>query len=170
MSTARELALEVLPHLEANVLAGLTLTYGFYARAIGRSPSKDAMAIGKAMHIIGATCVMARIPVAPLHYVSRLDQEWRGIFEGDSIERAYVLPHYDLLLVSARVYRYTKHDFVQLEMGLREVIPEFFPRHLSSPHHVWHVLALNTLQDGRSILDVALEEYRRLRYEARSSS
>jgi hypothetical protein len=170
MATAREIALEVLPHFKENILAGRVLTYGVYARAIGRKPSKDAMAIGKAMHIIGATCVLARIPIAPLHYVSRADHEWRGIFESDSIEQRYVLPHYDLLLVTARVYRYTEEDFRRIEKGLREVIPRYIPRHLSSPHQVWHIVALNKLDDGRSILDVALEAYREILAGANSLS
>jgi hypothetical protein len=67
MATAREIAIEVMPHFAKHVLAGQVAPYGVYAAAIGRNAAKESMVIGKAMHIIGGVCVLARIPVAPLH-------------------------------------------------------------------------------------------------------
>ena len=134
MSSARELALEVLPHFRANVLARSVRTYGFYAKVIGRDAAKESMVIGKAMHAIGGTCAFIGIPVAPLYYVKRADGEWRGIFQSDSIERTHVLPHYDLLTVSARIYDYTEDDFRKIEKALRELFPKYLKPNQLSPH------------------------------------
>ncbi len=68
MSSAREIALEVLPHFAENVLAGRVLSYGYYAKAIGRDVAKESIVIGQAMHAIGGVCAIAGIPIAPLHY------------------------------------------------------------------------------------------------------
>ena len=81
MATARELAIQVLPYFAGYVLAGHVHPYGVYAKAIGRDPAKESMVIGKAMHAIGAVCVLAAIPVAPLYFIKRADGEWRGVFE-----------------------------------------------------------------------------------------
>src|SRR3989442_1056141 len=115
MPSAREIALEVLPHFKENVLAGRVLSYGVYAKAIGRDVATESMVVGQAMHAIGGMCAFAAIPVAPLHFVQRADEGWRGIFESDSSERIHVLPHYDLLYLAARVHTYTEDDFRKLE-------------------------------------------------------
>lgn len=138
MSTAREIALEVLPHFADAVLSRRVLTYGHYAKAIGRSPQKEAIAIGKAMHVIGGICVYGRIPVAPLFFVQRADGEWRGVFEEDPLEAERVLPHYNTLYVSAREYQYSEDDFRRIRRGLAEVVPNKW-----SPHFVWHFAVVN---------------------------
>src|SRR6266581_811840 len=108
MPSAREIALEVLPHFRESVLAGRVLSYGVYAKAIGRDVATESIVIGHAMHAIGGMCAFAAIPVAPLHFVQRADGEWRGIFESDASERTEVLPHYDLLQLAARIHTYNE--------------------------------------------------------------
>ena len=125
MPSAREIALEVFPHFKENVLAGRVLSYGVYAKAIGRDVATESMVVGQAMHAIGGMCAFAAIPVAPLHFVQRADGEWRGIFESDSSERTHVLPHYDVLYSAARIHTYTEDDFRKLEKGLRDVLPKY---------------------------------------------
>ena len=92
MATAHEIALDVLRSFGPNVVARRpSLTYGQYATAIGRSPAEYGLAIGKAMHAIGAACVIRQVPVAPLFWVRRADDEPRGIFESDPLERQYII-------------------------------------------------------------------------------
>ena len=167
MSTSLELAREVLPHFRANVLRGWVRTYGGYAAAIGRSPAKEAVVIGKAMHLIGAACVMARVPVAPIHFVERADGDWRGIFESAASESIHVLPEWDTLAVSSRIYRYTEADFAKIAKAIEQVIPKHFPAEFQSPRDVWHVLIHNKLKDGSTILERALVRYREIIEEAR---
>jgi len=163
LATAREIAIEVLPHFAKHVLAGTTLPYGAYAHAIGRDPAKESMVVGQAMHLIGAVCVLTRLPVAPLHFVERADGEWRGVFHSDSSERTHVLPHYDLLLVTARIHRYVGKDFRQIDRVLREVLPKHLTAEQSSPHHAWHVMIYNKLPDSETTLwEHALAYYREL--------
>ncbi|CAG0992689.1 hypothetical protein GPROT1_03162 [Gammaproteobacteria bacterium] len=85
------------------------------------------------MHAIGGVCVLAAVPVAPLHFVQRSDGAWRGVFEEDSSERSHVLPHYDVIYVSARDYGYSQQDFARVARGLAEVVPKDW-----SPHKIWH--------------------------------
>ena len=134
MATAREIALEVLPHLAKNVMARHVFSYGHYAAATGRNPAKDSMAIGQAMHAIGAACVFARVPVAPLHFVKRADRRDAQVFVSDPLENQRVTEHHDTLLVAAREYCYTEPDFQRIEVELRETIPNDW-----SPHLMWHV-------------------------------
>src|SRR5437016_5593051 len=126
MATAREVAVEVLPHFVTGVLAGHVYSYGYYASAIGRKAATESMVVGQAMHAIGGVCALCAIPIAPLHFVQRSDGEWRGVFESDAAESINVLPHYDLLYVTAREYKYTPEDFARLEHILRV----FLPNHL----------------------------------------
>jgi len=162
MPTAREIALSVLPHFAANVLAGHVLPYGSYAHAIGRDPATESMVIGQTMHAIGAACILARIPVAPLHYVKRADDGWRGVFEADSTERSYVLPHYDVLLIAARAYAYSEKDFAKLDRVLRAIIPKYFPSDYSSPHDLWHFVVLKELTDSSTFFRRAVASYEQI--------
>jgi len=67
------------------------MTYGQYAAAIEHPPARYGLAVGKAMHAIGALCVVRQLPVAPLYWVQRADGEHRGVFEQDAIERQYIV-------------------------------------------------------------------------------
>ncbi len=159
MSTAREVALEVLPYFAKNVLAKQQRTYGYYAASIGRDSAKEGMVIGKAMHAIGAACVFTFVPVAPLFYVERADGEWRGVFEEDDLERERVLPHYDVMLVTAREHVYTEKDFSRVERALRQVLPKYLKPTQLSPHDLWHVALLNKFKDGDTFFERALGTY-----------
>jgi hypothetical protein len=162
MASARELAIEVLPHFAKNVIARHVHSYGVYAKAIGRDPAKESMVIGQAMHAIGAVCVLAAIPVAPLYFIKRADGEWRGVFESDSSEREHVLPHYDLLYVTAREFKYSDSDFGRVEKGLREVLPKYLRPDQLSPHDVWHWAIRTKLKDGATPFERALARYREI--------
>ena len=159
MASARELAIEVLPHFAKNVLAGHVHSYGVYAKAIGRDPAKESMVIGKAMHAIGAVCVLAAIPVAPLFFIKRADGEWRGVFESDVHERTYVLPHYDLLYITAREFKYSESDFARVEKGLKEVLPKYLRPDQLSPHDIWRWSIYAKLPDSTTPLETALARY-----------
>jgi hypothetical protein len=169
MATALELAVDVLPHFAKHVVAGQVRSYAVYANAIGRDPAKESMLIGKAMHIIGAVCVFAAIPIAPLHYVTRSDGEWRGVFQADPNESLHVLPHYDLLYVVARAYKYSEEDFERIDNGLRNVLPKHLPPDYISPHHVWHWVIYTKLKDGRTVFERALARYSELREALRNA-
>jgi hypothetical protein len=160
MSTARELALELLPHFQRAVEARHVYTYGHYANAIGRNSARDSLAIGQAMHALGAACVLAGVPVAPLHYVERGDSGWTGIFESDPLECLHILPHYDLLYVTAREHSYTTEDFQRIDKALRVVFPKHLKPSQLSPHDLWHVLIYAKLKDGTTILELSLSKYR----------
>lgn len=138
MAKALELAVGVLPHFAKEVRAKRVCDYSFYAREIGRS-SREAIAMGSAMHLIGGACVLCGVPVAPLHYVQRADGAWRGVFEADSLEKEIVLPHIGVLTEAARVYAYTERDFERVARALAEAIPKYLSsQNFDSPHHVWH--------------------------------
>lgn len=167
MSTALELACEVLPHFRANVLRGWVRTYGHYAAAIGRSPAKEAVVIGKAMHLIGAACVLAQVPVAPIHFVERADGEWRDIFESARSESIHVLPEWDTLAISSRVHHYSEGEFDKIARSLEVAVPKHIPPKLQSPQNVWRVLIYNKLEDETTIPERALVRYQEIIEEAR---
>jgi hypothetical protein len=162
MATARELALEVLPHFQQAVLGRCVYTYGHYAIKVGRSSASDSMAIGQAMHALGAGCVLAGVPVAPLFFVERADGEARGVFEGDLAETRHVLPHFDLLYVTAREHPYSTAEFDKIDKALRTAFPAHLKPTQLSPHDLWHVLIYAKLKDGKTILEKSLENYREL--------
>lgn len=156
MATAREIALEVLPHFTRNVLAGHVFSYGHYAAATGRNSAKESMAIGPAMHAIGAACVFAKIPVAPLYFVKRADCQDAQVFVSDPLENQLVTEHYDTLFVAAREYRYTEQDFQRIEVALREKIPNGW-----SPHYMWHVAVVRKPKDSdETYFERALDVYK----------
>lgn len=117
-----------------NVLAGQVCSYGHYAAVTGRNSATEAMAIGPAMHAIGAACVFTKVPVAPLYFVKRADNQDTQIFASDPLENALVTEHYNVLFIAAREYHYTEQDFQRIETVLREKIPNDW-----SPHFMWHV-------------------------------
>jgi len=163
MSTACEIALQVLPHFTKNVLAGRVYSYGHYATATGRDAATGSVVIGKAMHAIGGACVMCAIPVAPLHFVERTDREGRGVFESDELERVNVLPHYNLLYVTAREFKYSEKDFRRIENALRVILPKHLePSQQMSPHGIWSVAISVKLSDSSTIFERALSTYREL--------
>ncbi len=160
MPIIREIALSVLPHFAANVIARRIRTYGHYASAIGRDPATEGVVIGHAMHAIGAACILCRVPLAPLHFVERADGNWRGVFESNPTESIHVLPHYDVLYVAAREYGYSETDFQKVEKALREVIPKHFPSDFSSPHDLWLFSIHKKLNDGSTFFERALQHYK----------
>jgi hypothetical protein len=168
MASAREIAIELLPHFRESVLAHHVHTYGYYAEAIGRKAASDSMAIGQAMHALGAACILAGVPVAPLFFVERADSEWRGVFQSDSAERLHVLPHYDLLYVTAREYVYATGDFERVDRALRVVFPKHLRPDQLSPHDLWHVLIYAKLKNGATILETRLAQYRQLLVELKA--
>lgn len=105
----------------------------------------------------------------PLFFVERSDGEWRGVFEADPSERIHVLPHHDLLYVTAREYKYTPRDFERLEHALSVVLPKHLNPGQLSPHDIWHVVLYSKLKDGTTIFDRALARYRELYAEARAA-
>lgn len=163
MADAREIALSLLPIFQSNVLARRRLTYGFYARAIGLDPATDAPAIGPPMHAIGAACVLANIPVAPLYYVKRADRESARVFESNDIERRHVQPHRGILYVAAREYSFTADEFHRVERGLRDVIPRVW-----SPHRIWETVIFGKPRDKKqTYLERMLETCLRIIESAR---
>lgn len=159
MASSLELAQAVMPQFRASVLRGEVRTYGSYARAIGRNEAKESMVVGMAMHAIGAACILTLVPVAPIHYVARADQGWRGIFESAYAEKTKVLPAWNVLAVSARVHSYNEAEFDQVELAIREVIPEFFPKQFQSPRELWRVIAYSKIEGEKTFLDRALAAY-----------
>ncbi len=140
MASAHEIAADVLRTFGPNVVARRPpLTYGQYAHTIGRDPAEYGLAVGKAMHAIGAICVIRQLPVAPLFWVRRADNKSRAIFEGDALEREYIVDSgdFDTMYVVSREYQYTNDDFVSLERALRKSLESGNVTNWS-PHNLWH--------------------------------
>jgi hypothetical protein len=168
MATAREVAVEVLPHFAEAVIARREYTYGHYAVAIGRSEAKESIVIGQAMHAIGAACVFCAVPVAPLAFVKRADGEWRGVFETDILERQHVLPHFDLLYVTARDFEYSSRDFERVGKALADVLPRHVGPNWLSPHELWTLAVTLKASDGRTVFERAVAKYESLYSEAKA--
>ena len=126
------------------------------------------MVVGIGMHAIGAACVFANIPIAPLHYVRRDDGAWRGVFEEDPTESTYVLPHYDLLFVTAREYQYTAPELAKLDRALRTVLPKILPEDYLSPHRLWQFAIYYKLKSGSTPWLDALAHYEQLMEQLRA--
>ena len=99
--------------------------------------------------------------------MKRADGEWRGVFEQDVTESIHVLPHYDLLCVSARVLVYTPEHFTKVDKVLRELIPKHFPEDYRSPHDLWHFAVHSKLKDGSTFFSRALKRYETIVQDAR---
>lgn len=165
-STARENAIELVPHFAKCVLAGRVHTYGYYAKLLGRDPEKHAIGLGPAFHAIGAACVYLQVPVAPLYYVRRDDNKRQDIFESDPLEARDVLPHLNLLYVAAREYVYSQADFDRLQEALSEKLPRAW-----SPHRLWHVSLVRCPKNAKeTYFALALERYRDIVRTARPSA
>ncbi|NGX16158.1 hypothetical protein [Wenzhouxiangella sp. XN24] len=116
------------------------------------------------MHAIGAACVFAKIPVAPIYYVKRADGNRCGVFEEDPLENTRVLPHYNLLYVTAREYQYSAAEFGRLQRGLAEVIPNKW-----TPHFMWHVaIAAKPKGAEQTYFELALATYQKIMGRLRS--
>lgn len=156
MASARDIALDVLPHFIESVLARRVHSYGYYAASIGRVPERDAVSMGPAFHAIGASCIFFCIPVAPLFFVERSDGEARTIFESDALEARDVLPHYDVMYVAAREYTYSADEFQKVDRLLRKNAPLNW-----SPHDLWHVAIVKKPKDqDKTYLQIALARYK----------
>jgi hypothetical protein len=107
------------------------------------------------MHAIGGTCVIACVPVAPLHFVKRADGEWRRIFEKDLTEEQLVLPHLDTLYISAKFYAYSEADFEKVTRLLSKLDRAWTPHQIWQRAAVWYIP--NT---GRTYFERALESYK----------
>jgi hypothetical protein len=140
------------------------MTYGQYASAIGRDPAKYGLAVGKAMHAIGALCIIRQLPVAPLFWVRRADDGYRGIFESDARERQYILESEDIdtMYVVSREYHYTGEEFTALEVALRKSLAS---GNVSkwSPHQIWHSTFVKCPKDNPlTYYERAMSRYRDL--------
>jgi hypothetical protein len=159
MSTLQEIALEVLPHLRRSVIDRQPHTYGWYAHKIGRDPAKEGIVIGQAMHAIGAVCVIAELPVLPLHYATTQSFSPRGVFESDPLECGIVLPHIELLLVTAREYPCSSEELESLERRFKKGWVD--SNNGVSPHQLWRkILTKRVPDDVRTYFERALSRYR----------
>ncbi len=141
MASAHEIALKVLRSFGPNVAARRPpITYGQYAALINRDPAEYGLAIGQAMHAIGAICVLRQLPVAPLFWVRRSDNEPSGVFENDPYERHYIVDSKDIdtMYVVAREYEYSQEEFTDLELRLEKSLASGNVLKWS-PHEIWHL-------------------------------
>ena len=171
MASAHEIALDVLRSFGPNVVARRSpMSYGQYAQAIGKDPREYGLAVGKAMHAIGALCVVKQIPVAPLYWVQRADGEDRGIFESNALERQHIIESKDIdtMYVVAREYKYNISEFDSLEASLRKSIDERKITHWS-PHEIWQLtFNLKPSGDNRTYYARAMDRYRSILAEIKS--
>jgi hypothetical protein len=128
MSSAREIAADILPHFATAVVARKQHTYAHYTRLIGRNPGNESMITGPAMHLIGALCVISQVPVAPLYWVKRSDGEEQQVFASDPFEAEHVLPHRNTMYVVSREHSYSQSDFEGISRRLQKVIQDKLPR------------------------------------------
>jgi hypothetical protein len=156
MSISVEMALKVLPYFTNAVLKRQVYSYGYFATCIGRNSSTDSVALGPVFHAIGAACVVNQVPVAPLYFVEREDGEERNIFESDGMECLNVLPHYDLLYVSAREYIYQPVEFERITSWLsRPSVSKL------TPHDIWHrAIKWKPNNSEKTYFESALDKYR----------
>lgn len=114
------LALEILPLLRANTLRGLIRTSGYYAFRSGQT----AAHVEHAMHLIGAACVLTRVPVAPVHYVDDLHDEWRRIFTVAAADSDYANA-WPLICDSSRHHVYSEADFERVATVVRTQLAKY---------------------------------------------
>jgi hypothetical protein len=162
MSSAREIAAEVLPHFATAVLARKQHTYGHYTRLIGRNSAKESMIVGPAMHLIGSLCIISQVPVAPLYWVKRSDGEEQQIFASDPVEAEHVLPHRNMMYVVSREYSYSQSEFDAISRRLQKIVMERYPLNWT-PHFIWRELVAKRPRGS----EVTYFERARLGYEAR---
>jgi len=165
MASAHEIAVDVLHSFGMNVVARRPpMTYGQYAALIGRKPAEYGLAVGKAMHAIGALCVIRQLPVAPLYWVERADGGHRGIFESDPLERQHIIEtrDIDVMYVVAREYTYSSLEFNELESALRKSLASGSVSNWS-PHEIWRLTFQKTPKDSPlTYYQRAMDRYRKL--------
>ena len=163
MASGQELAVQLLPHFAKNVVARSQMTYGYYARAIGRNSAKESLSIGPAMHSIGAVCVIQEIPVAPLYWVRRESGEPRQVFTSDALESRDILGlgRFETMFVVAREYQYSSSDFEKIRETMEALIAEA-PKNWT-PHFLWHYAIVNKPEgEDRTYLERAFTRYETL--------
>lgn len=163
MASGQELAVQLLPLFAKNIVARLQMTYGYYAKNIGRDPAKEALSIGPAMHCIGAVCVIRQIPVAPLYWIRRESGQPRQVFASDALESRDILDsgRFDTMYVVAREYRYSLSEFEQVQETMEALIAKA-PKNWT-PHFLWHyVIANKPKGENRSYLERACDRYEAL--------
>ena len=165
MASAHEIAANILRAFSENiVLRRSPWSYGQYAQAIGKNSSEYGLAIGKAMHAIGALCVVRQIPVAPLYWVRRADNGYRGIFENDQLERQYIIESgdIDVMYVVSREYIYQPDELDKLSKALDKSLSKGHVQNWS-PHDLWHLTFQNRPKDSDfTFYERAMIRYRRL--------
>ena len=165
MATGHELALQLLPVFAENVVARHSpKSYGFYAKAIGRDPAKEAISIGPAMHAIGAVCVIQQLPVAPLCWVTREQGEPRQVFASDALESHHILNlgRFDTMFVVAREYKYTMAEFEKLQKAMEKVLTGKAPPDWT-PHVLWRMAIVKKPKgEDQTFLERAMSRYEKL--------
>ena len=165
MASAHEIAADVLRVFSENIVTRRSpWSYGQYAQAIGKNPAEYGLAIGKAMHAIGALCVVRQIPVAPLFWVRRADNGYRGIFEADQLERQYIIESgdIDVMYVVAREYAYQADQLAKLSQALDKSLAKGHVQNWS-PHELWHLTFHNKVKNSQlTFYERAMNRYREL--------
>lgn len=165
MASAYEIAADVLKVFSENLVARRApKSYGQYASAINKRPAEYGLAVGKAMHAIGALCVVRQIPVAPLFWVRRDDNGYRGIFESDQLERQYIIESgdFDLMYVVAREYTYQAEELDGLGRALARSLASGNILNWS-PHKLWHLTFQTKVKDSeQTVYERAISRYREL--------
>ncbi len=173
MATGQEIAIQLLPEFAKSVIArDPPKSYGHYANIIRRDPATDAIAIGPAMHAIGAICALRQLPVAPLHWVRRGDNnDHRQIFASDVLEKKYILDagHFDTMRVVAREHHYTKEEFDGVEKAMKEVIQSAVIS-TWSPHFFWRIVLANKPKgEEQTYFERAMTKYNKLFSELKAT-
>ena len=172
MPSAYEIAGDLLRVFGENVLTRRPpRTYGQYATALGKSPRSYGLAVGQAMHAIGAVCVVQKVPVAPLFWVKRADNQDRAIFESDPTEFLYVVASgdYDTMYVVAREYIYKQEEFDRMESTLKKMLAKG-SLNSWSPHAVWHETFRKKPKDcEQTYYERAMSHYRELFAQIKAS-
>jgi hypothetical protein len=114
------LANEILPLLRANTLRGLVRTSGYYAYRSGQS----AVDVGHALHLIGAACVFARVPVAPVHFIEDIQDDWRLIFTVAAADSDHA-DAWPLICTTSRAYAYSESDFEHVATMVRSQLSRY---------------------------------------------
>lgn len=141
MPKLNEIAVSVFEELALEVLARRQRTYGFYAAKLGADPGAFAQAIGQAMHAIGAVCIIRRVPVMPLFWVTNVEGADAGdasVFLADGEERSQVVDSgdFDAMYVVAREHHYTDADMDSVGEALRAWTTSTKVGDYS-PHRLW---------------------------------
>lgn len=171
MASSYEIAVDVLRAFGPNVVSRRPpMTYGHYASAIGQEPEKYGLAVGQAMHAIGALCVIHQVPVAPLHWIRSANDSYRGIFESDPLERQKIVESKDIddMYVVSREYHYTQEEFDGIENALLKSLES---GRISdwSPHRLWHLIFVKKpAESSLTYYERAMMHYRALLLEIKA--